>query len=251
MTGKLAINIDNLLRQRAIEEALVNAIDHRSYEEREPVEVRITRDELLVLSYPGADRSIRMDDFKQGQAVSRRYRNRRIGEFLKELDLAEACSTGVPKIFTAMQQNGSPEPIFESDENRTWFRVRLPVHERALLATTDQDTIHDTQHDNSLINKRKSHGTQHGTQHDTQHDIDQVEQLVAVLTGEMSRASIQAGLELKDRPHFIESYLKPALEAKLIEMTLPDKPTSRHQRYRLTAAGKALAEQIKRENTAK
>ena len=96
----------------AIEEALVNAIYHRSYQEREPVEVRITVEELMVLSYPGADRSIRMEDFKRGQAVSRRYRNRRIGEFLKELDLAEARSTGVPKIFRAMRRNGSPDPVF-------------------------------------------------------------------------------------------------------------------------------------------
>ena len=51
----------------AIEEALGNAIYHRSYEEREPVEVRITPEELLVLSYPGADRSIRMEDLQQGR----------------------------------------------------------------------------------------------------------------------------------------------------------------------------------------
>ena len=133
--------------------------------------------------------------------------------------------------------------------------MRLPVHERALPVATDQDTVHDTLYDKSLKNKKKGqdtlHDTPQDTQQDTQQDIDHVEQLVAVLTGEMSRASIQAGLELKDRPHFIESYLKPALEAELIEMTLPDKPTSRHQRYRLTAAGTALAEQIKRENAAK
>ena len=87
----------------AIEEALGNAIYHRSYEERKPVEVRITPEELLVLSFPGADRSIRMEDLQQGKAVSRRYRNRRIGEFLKELDLAEGRSTGVPKILRAMR----------------------------------------------------------------------------------------------------------------------------------------------------
>ena len=225
----------------AIEEALVNAIYHRSYEEREPVEVRITREELLVLSYPGADRSIRMDDFKKGQAVSRRYRNRRIGEFLKELDLAEARSTGVPKIFRAMRQNGSPEPIFESDEDRTWFRVRLPVHERALLATTNQDIDQVIVQDKSL----KNNYIYQYTQQDTQQVTDQVEQLVAELTGEMSRASIQARLELKDRPHFIESYLKPAVEAGLIEMTLPDKPTSRHQRYRRTSRGETFVEQTK------
>ena len=225
----------------AIEEALVNAIYHRSYEEREPVEVRITREELLVLSYPGADRSIRMDDFKKGQAVSRRYRNRRIGEFLKELDLAEARSTGVPKIFRAMRRNGSPEPIFESDENRTWFLVRLPVHERASLAATDQDTIHDTQQDKSLKNKEKGQDTPQDTPQDNGH----IERLVAALTGEMSRAELLVALLLTDRKNLRTSYLQPALDAGLIEMTLPDKPTSRHQRYRRTADGEALAMRLK------
>ena len=56
------------------------------------------------------------------RAVSRRYRNRRIGEFLKELDLAEGRSTGVPKILRAMHNNGSPAPRFETDDDRTWFR---------------------------------------------------------------------------------------------------------------------------------
>lgn len=42
----------------AIEEALVNAVYHRSYEEREPIEVRISNDELVVVSCPGPDLSI-------------------------------------------------------------------------------------------------------------------------------------------------------------------------------------------------
>ena len=236
----------------AIEEALVNAIYHRSYEDREPVEVRITRDELLVLSYPGADRSIRMDDFKKGQAVSRRYRNRRIGEFLKELDLAEARSTGVPKIFRAMRQNGSPEPIFESDEDRTWFRVRLPAYEQALLVETDQDTVHDTLHDKSLKNKKRGQDTLHDTPQDTIHDTihitEDVERLISILTEEMNRPQLQDILGISNRPHFVEACRGPALKAGLIEMTLPDKPKSRKQRYRRTAQGEALAEQIKGKN---
>ena len=161
-----------------------------------------------------------------------------------EGDLAEARSTVVPKIFRSMRQNGSPEPIFESDEDRTWFLVRLPVHERASLAETEQDTGQDK----SLINKKNGQDTPQDTPQDVGQVSDHVEQLVVVLTGAMSRASIQAALELKDRHHFLASYLKPALKAGLIEMTLPDKPTSRHQRYRRTAQGEALAEQIKRKN---
>ncbi|EHA14135.1 divergent AAA domain-containing protein [Halomonas sp. HAL1] len=64
-----------------------------------------------------------------GKAVSRRYCNRRIGEFLKELDLTEGRSTSVPKILRVMKANGSPVPVFETDDERSFFLIRLPVHE--------------------------------------------------------------------------------------------------------------------------
>ena len=231
----------------AIEEALGNAIYHRSYEEREPVEVRITPEELLVLSYPGADRSIRMEDLQQGRAVSRRYRNRRIGELLKELDLAEGRSTGVPKILRTMRNNGSPPPSFETDEDRTWFRVRLPAHPSlpsgAGDASNEQDTEQDTEQDNLLKDKEKDPLYPHDSPQDTEQATEQAERLVLMLTREMHRRELQTALGIAHRPHFLEAYLNPALEAGLIEMTLPDKPTSGNQRYRRTPAGEALARQ--------
>ena len=228
----------------AIEEALANAIYHRSYEEREPVEVRITPEELLVLSYPGADRSIRMADLQQGKAVSRRYRNRRIGEFLKELELAEGRSTGVPKILRAMHNNGSPAPSFESDEDRTWFLTRLPAHatfsQAAGKTRPEQFGEQHTEQDKPL--QKKENGS--FTEQDTEQVTKQARRLVLTLAGEMHRRQLQDLLSIAHRPHFLEAYVKPALEAGLIEMTLPDKPTSRNQRYRRTAAGEALALQI-------
>jgi len=73
----------------AFEEAVVNAVYHRSYEVREPMEVRVTPEEIVVLSFPGPDRSISMEDLQTGKAVSRRYRNRRIGEFLLDFEHPE------------------------------------------------------------------------------------------------------------------------------------------------------------------
>ena len=224
----------------AIEEALGNAIYHRSYEEREPVEVRITPEELLVLSYPGADRSIRMDDLQRGQAASRRYRNRRIGEFLKELDLAEGRSTGVPKILRAMRANGSPPPTFETDDDRTWFRVRLPAHPSFPLGVSEAGGEQDTPQDNSLEQHRK----RSSTEQDTEQVTEQVRQLVLALAGEMQRHQLQDLLRIAHRPHFLATYLNPALNAGLVEMTLPDKPTSRNQRYRRTSAGEVFAQRI-------
>jgi hypothetical protein len=66
----------------------------------------------------------------------------------------------------------------------------------------------------------------------------QVERLLEVLVGDMSREDLQAALGLQDRKSFRERYLKPALAEGLIEMTLPGKPNSRLQKYRLTDPGR-------------
>ena len=61
---------------------------------------------------------------------SRRYRNRRLGDFLKELDLTEGRSTGVPTIQTKLAENGSPRAIFETTDDRLTFLVTIPAHEK-------------------------------------------------------------------------------------------------------------------------
>ena len=54
----------------------------------------------------------------------------------------------------------------------------------------------------------------------------------------MSRQELQAMLKLSNREHFRKEYLVPALDAELIERTIPDKPQSRLQKYRLTEKGR-------------
>lgn len=66
----------------------------------------------------------------------------------------------------------------------------------------------------------------------------QVGQLLEVIHGEMSREALQSSLDLRDRKSFRDRYLKPALAGGLIEMTIPEKPNSRLQRYRLTDKGR-------------
>lgn len=64
--------------------------------------------------------------------------------------------------------------------------------------------------------------------------------LISVLAGEMTRQQLKEALGLKDDEHFRKSYLLPALEAGLIEMTIPDKPRSSKQKYRLTDKGRQM-----------
>jgi ATP-dependent DNA helicase RecG len=56
----------------------------------------------------------------------------------------------------------------------------------------------------------------------------------------MLRRELQEKLDLKDNEHFRKHYLLPALNGGFVEMTMPDKPKSSSQAYRLTETGLAL-----------
>jgi len=71
----------------------------------------------------------------------------------------------------------------------------------------------------------------------------QVERLLETLVGDMSRDQLQNAMGLQDRKSFRELYLAPALAAGLIEMTIPEKPNSRLQKYRLADMGRARLSQ--------
>ncbi len=117
----------------AMEEALVNAIYHRSYERiPEPTKVYIRPDSIQITSYPGPMPGLYKRHFEPGSVIpSVPNRNRRIGEFLRELRLAEAKGTGIPKILRRLKANGSPPPLFDFDEEtRTYFQVTLRPHPR-------------------------------------------------------------------------------------------------------------------------
>jgi hypothetical protein len=68
-------------------------------------------------------------------------------------------------------------------------------------------------------------------------------------TSTVGNAQIRTHLGLKDRTHLRERYLTPALADGLIEPTLPDKPHSRLQQYRLTEKGRALLVALRKEGT--
>ncbi|MCI8981863.1 MAG: hypothetical protein HFG78_05565 [Hungatella sp.] len=76
---------------------------YRPYPEavkRRPASIEIT-------SFPGFDRSISDSDVASYNIRGRIYRNRRIGDFLKELKLIEGRNTGFPNALNALKKNGS------------------------------------------------------------------------------------------------------------------------------------------------
>lgn len=139
---------------QAIEEAVVNAFYHRDYMSCEPVTIEIEPDCINIMNFPGIDRSISAKTIAEGKRfVSRYYRNRRLGEFLKELELSEGHSSGIPTIQEELAKNGSPRAEFFTDEDRRAMRIKIPIHPAFLGAGAE--IVDSTEKTTKKFSKKK------------------------------------------------------------------------------------------------
>ena len=129
----------------ALRETLVNAVYHRSYDvdQPEPTKVYLFPGRVEITSYPGPVPGIEARHLLPNAELRPvPARNRRIGEFLKELGLAEGRLSGLRKVFQAMEANGSQTPRFDFDEQRTYFHATLPAHPEYAALSALRDAAH-------------------------------------------------------------------------------------------------------------
>lgn len=256
---------------QAFEEAVVNALYHRDYREREPVEITIEPTHIEILSYAGPDRSISAEAIREAKKLkARRYRNRRLGDFLKELDLTEGRATGIPTIQRNLKLNGNKPAVIETDDDRTYFLITIPCREdmvsASLLISEELWTI---PHELKQVLGQVSEQVQAIVQQSDIIEKDKLGQILVQVLVQVKRnskfnsrlvnltTSIVDALtflrdenyranelndaigfgELKDFKRYI---LTPLLGSGYIAMTMPDKPTSSKQEYKLTEKGRML-----------
>ncbi len=130
-------------------------------------------------------------------------RNKEIMRVFRDLEIVEHLGSGVPRILHAYGKEA--------------FEIRDSYIRVVFLYTKPISDV---------------------TGHVTGHVTGQVMRLLSVMDSELSRSEIQEALNLKHRENLAKSYIQPALEAGLIEMTVPGKPRSRLQKYRITAKGR-------------
>ena len=198
----------------AVEEALSNAVYHKSYQIGEPITVTVTPEKMEITSLPGPDRTITDSDLANRRMVSRRYRNRRIGDFLKELKLVEGRNTGIPTILRSMEQNGSGLPTFETDEDRTYLTVILPIH---------KDFIVNIQPTQIRATKGK------------RNRAEIKELIIATLSdrGAISTSQLAKELGYTKVTDALSKAIKELMLEGKIAYSEPDKPTSRNQKLRI------------------
>ncbi|MBQ2883166.1 MAG: putative DNA binding domain-containing protein [Alphaproteobacteria bacterium] len=263
---------------QALEEAVVNAFYHRDYQVYEPVEITIEPHRISILSFSGPDRSISMQSIKEARSLrSRRYRNRRLGDFLNGLNLSEGWATGIPTIQNELEKNGSPYATIETDEGRTFFLIDIPCHpeflkEEEVVSTLSQpvSTLYQAwMQAMDEILKNSSIDTPErvltlcinlvSTLYQPQSQLlleaigywkkSESYGLILVLLTILLESTSMKGLldksKQKSRVRLAQYYVKPLLELELIKMKYPDNPHHQNQQYMLTEIGKTLLERLK------
>lgn len=160
----------------------------------------IENDRIEIVSFPGPDRSVTIEGLKNFRVSNRRYRNRRIGDFLKELHLTEGRNTGFKKILDALEVNGSPKPEFETDDDRSYFVTRFFIHEGF---AKEEEKTEDTK--NSKMEDVSEDKSNNETSFETslkqvlkQSDYDKLKPVIAKLA-EVEEISIQEVMKLTNK----------------------------------------------------
>jgi len=245
----------------AVEEALANAVYHKSYEMPNPIEIQVWPDKIHILSFPGPVPPVNDTVIKtQRHIVAREYRNRRIGDFLKELRLTEGRGTGFPSIYGAMEANGSPQPLFETDADSTHFLVTLyaPVSIKSVGAGVQAANQAKILIFNNLMDLL-TFANQAGNQVNDQVGDQVNDQARAILERELhkkvedllhktidwiSREELFKNVGMSNHSANRKKYLDPLIDKNLIQMEYPEKRTHPHQRYKITKAGENLLKLI-------
>ncbi|MDX8549361.1 putative DNA binding domain-containing protein [Methanospirillum sp. J.3.6.1-F.2.7.3] len=196
----------------AIREGLVNAFAHRDYSRFSGgIFVNVYKNRIEIKNSGRLPEGITPENLQDKGHLSV-LRNPDIAHVLYLQGLMEKIGRGSLVIIKTCFDNGSPPPQWKDDD----FGVSLTIYSRIIHIET---SIVATASVNVQV-------------------TPEVMRFLNIMQGEMSRKDLQTRMKLKDDEHFRKAYLLPAIEAHLIEMTIPDKPRSRSQKYRLTENGR-------------
>ncbi|NIA02428.1 MAG: hypothetical protein GWP15_03520 [Nitrospirae bacterium] len=201
----------------------------------------------------------------------RKYRNRRVGEFLKELHLTEGRSTGIPTILREMEKNHSPAPVFDTDDERSYFKTTFVIHSEFLKPDSQgpaPDSVGTKLAPSWQVAKLKLNLNPDEFQalfrDYLKLDLGQFEEIVRSVSQVCPKSvpafeaalilliardpidlkSLMGILKRTNRTRFKNKFIDPLIDANFIEYLIPDKPKSQFQKYLTTDKGKKLLELI-------
>ena len=258
----------------AIREAIVNAVCHRDYTSNACVQVMLFRDRLEIINPGPLPRGITVEDlYRTHDSIPR---NSLIARAMSWTSYVEKSGSGTGEILDKCVEYGLARPEFDPTtgffKTIIWRagignRVKGPSR-RGLVEGASQGLVEGA----SCVGSKKRAqetgprngdsrhpvGTQSrhpvGTQsrHPLCHgaEVSIQERVIALCDVPRSTKELLDKVGRSDRTKFKRFVLRVLMEDGILEWTIPDKPNSRLQKYRLTAKGRKLAVTLAK-NTAK
>lgn len=209
------------LPEEALRETVVNALAHRDYRSTANVQVYIFKDRVEIVSPGGLPAGMTKADL----GIKSIPRNPLLFAMLHRMEAVEHIGSGIKRIRNLCREYGVGEPEIEVSEH--WFTVIFP---RPLSPDTQEE---------EFSGKHPASTQQVPSKYRT--SAPQVRAiLLEAFAGDATRTQLQNAAGMKDREHFRKEYLQPLLDDGLLEMTIPEKPRSSKQSYRLTETGRAV-----------
>lgn len=216
----------------ALQELLVNALVHRDYFTSASIRILVFTDRIEIISPGHLPDSLSVDDIRHGKS---NRRNPTLSEHAFRLLPYRGLGSGIPR---ALDEWPQIELIDEANGNQFTARVLRPQAQWGGAGEQGPEQA-EAPIAPQVTGQVTGQVTDPVTDPVADPVTDPVVRLLQTLAdGPLAPSEIQQRLELKHRPTFRTNYLRPALDRHWIEPTIPDKPNSRLQQYRLTAKGK-------------
>lgn len=217
----------------ALREAIINAVMHRDwFIDGANVFVELYEDRIEVISPGGLPKGMSIGEL--GRKAVRR--NTLIADLLHRVGFIEKAGTGVKRIRDDARDGGYPEPVWEVNGFTTAIFRPNPTVRAAVEGQSGAGVL--------------AMGGSAGQAEDRGPDkyptsARQVLQALAEAREPLGRAALQVAAALRDREHFVSEHLQPMLALGWVEPTIPDRPRSSKQRYRLTDLGRAWLAEVR------
>ncbi|WP_462135845.1 Fic family protein [Porphyromonas endodontalis] len=184
----------------ALRELLMNACMHRDYQSNMPIRIYQFSNRIEILNAGGLYGEARPENFP----TVNDYRNPIIAEAMRGLKYVNMFNRGIQRVKNMLKENGNPEPKFNVSK-ATAFEVTVQPSLSLNLVTDGEKVTKSTE----LMNE-----------------------VIAFCEEPRSLTEIMAHLGLKHRNNTKSRYIDPLIENGFLEMTIPDKPKSRSQKYK-------------------
>lgn len=205
---------------RVFREAAINLLIHQDYgDHSRKAVIKFYRDGIQFWN-PG---DVFGDDTRLWEPGEKEVRNPAIAMAMRRIAMCEQAGTGLRMMREAWRNLGHAVPTYKNDRSWKAFEFFIPGLDKEVDMASDLMK--------AMFDKAPP------TQSPTQSGDPVMRLLVALVPGAMASGELREALGIKHRPTFRNNYLHPALEAGLIEYTMPDKPQSRMQKYRITSKG--------------